>query len=167
MLTSLPSKAVPFVNIQDGLTLGQAVVDTVRDPLVVLDPNLRVIAASRSFFQTFRLVTDDVIGRLLYEIDGGQWNIPELRHLLETITTSGSPIEGYEVDREFPAIGRRIMLLNARRSSMRASPTPPCFWHSRTLPAGVPLSSRCRNSCGKRTCCSRKCSTVSPIVCKS
>ena len=49
MLTSLPAKAVPFVNIQDGLTLAQAVVDTVRDPLVVLDPNLRVIAASRSF----------------------------------------------------------------------------------------------------------------------
>jgi len=114
MLTSLPAKAVPFVNIRDGLTLAQAIVDTVRDPLVVLDQNLRVIAASRSFFQTFRLVTDDVIGRLLYEIDGGQWNIPELRHLLETITTSGSPIEGYEVNREFPAIGRRIMLLNAR-----------------------------------------------------
>ena len=79
MLTSLPAKAVPFVDIRDGLTLAQAVVDTVRDPLVVLDPNLRVIAASRSFFQTFRLVTDDVIGHLLYEIDGGQWNIPELR----------------------------------------------------------------------------------------
>jgi two-component sensor histidine kinase len=114
MLTSLPAKAVPFVSIRDGLTLAQAVVDTVRDPLVVLDPNLRVIAASRSFFQTFRLVTDDVIGCLLYEIDGGQWDIPELRHLLETITANRSTIEGYEVDREFPVIGRRIMLLNAR-----------------------------------------------------
>ena len=115
MLTSLPVKAVPFVNIQDGLTLAQAIVDTVRDPLVVLDQNLRVIAASRSFFQTFRLVNENVRGRLLYEIDGGQWNIPELRHLLETITTSGSPIEGYEVDRAFPAIGQRVMLLNARQ----------------------------------------------------
>jgi chemotaxis protein methyltransferase CheR len=114
MLTSLPSKAIPFVDIRDGLTLAQAIVDTVRDPLVVLDPNLRVIAASRAFFQTFRLATDDVIGCLLYEIDGGQWNIPELRHLLETITANRSPIEGYQVDREFPATGRRIMLLNAR-----------------------------------------------------
>jgi len=68
MLTSLPSKAVPFVDVRDGLTLAQAIVDTVRDPLVVLDPNLRVIAASRAFFQTFRLATDDVIGCLLYEI---------------------------------------------------------------------------------------------------
>ncbi|MGA8822107.1 MAG: histidine kinase dimerization/phosphoacceptor domain -containing protein, partial [Pseudolabrys sp.] len=114
MLTSLPAKATPFVDIRDGLTLAQAIVDTVRDPLVVLDQNLRVIAASRSFFQTFRLVTDDVIGRLLYEIDGGQWNIPELRHLLETVTANGSAIEGYEVDRVFPATGRRLMLLNAR-----------------------------------------------------
>lgn len=115
MLTSLPVKAVPFVNIRDGLTLAQAIVDTVRDPLVVLDQNLRVIAASRSFFQTFRLVNENVHGCLLYEIDGGQWNIPELRHLLETVTTSGSPIEGYEVDRAFPAIGQRVMLLNARQ----------------------------------------------------
>jgi chemotaxis protein methyltransferase CheR len=115
MLTSLPAKAVPFLNIQDGLTLAQAIVDTVRDPLVVLDKDLRVIAASRSFFQTFRLVSDHVRGRLLYEIDGGQWNIPELRYLFEMITTSGSPVEGYEVDRAFPAIGRRIMLLNARQ----------------------------------------------------
>jgi chemotaxis protein methyltransferase CheR len=114
MLTSLPSKATPFVDIRDGLTLAQAIVDTVRDPLVVLDQNLRVLAASRSFFQTFRLASDDVSGRLLYEIDGGQWDIPELRHLLETITTNRSAIEGYEVDREFPATGRRIMLLNAR-----------------------------------------------------
>jgi chemotaxis protein methyltransferase CheR len=114
MLTSLPPKAAPFVDIRDGLTLAQAIVDTVRDPLVVLDQNLRVLAASRSFFQTFRLVSDDVRGRLLYEIDGGQWDIPELRHLLKTITTNRSAIEGYEVDREFPATGRRIMLLNAR-----------------------------------------------------
>ena len=71
MLTSLPAKAAPFINIRDGLTLAQAIVDTVRDPLVVLDQNLRVIAASRSFFQIFRLVSDHVCGRLVYEIDGG------------------------------------------------------------------------------------------------
>jgi two-component sensor histidine kinase len=114
MLTSLPSKATPFVDVRDGLTLAQAIVDTVRDPLVVLDQNLRVIAASRSFFQVFRLVSDDVCGHLLYEIGGGQWDIPELRDLLGTITKNGSAIEGYEVAREFPAIGLRIMLLNAR-----------------------------------------------------
>jgi PAS domain S-box-containing protein len=114
MLTSLPSKSTPFVDVQSGLTLAQAIVDTVRDPLVVLDQKLRVIAASRSFLQTFGLLINDVSGRLIYEIDGGQWNIPELRDLLETITRNRAAVEGYEVDREFPVIGRRTMLLNAR-----------------------------------------------------
>jgi chemotaxis protein methyltransferase CheR len=115
MLASTQSKEVPFVDIQDGITLANAVVDTVRDPLVVLDHDLRVIAASRSFYETFRLVREDVRGHLLYEIDGGQWDIPELRDLLETIANNQATVEGYEVDREFPKIGRRAMLLNARK----------------------------------------------------
>jgi len=114
MLTLLPSKSTPFVDVQSGLTLAQAIVDTVRDPLVVLDQDLRVSAASRSFLQTFGLVSDDVQGCLIYEIAGGQWNIPELRDLLETITRNRSVVEGYEVDREFPVVGQRTMLLNAR-----------------------------------------------------
>ena len=115
MLTSTVSEDAPFVGIQDGITLAHAIVDTVRDPLVVLDHDLRVITASRSFYATFRLVREDVGGQLLYEIDDGQWDIPELRDLLKTISNSQSIVEGYEVDREFPAIGRRVMLLNARK----------------------------------------------------
>ena len=115
MLTSALSKESPFIGIEDGITLAHAVVDTVRDPLVVLDHDLRVIAASRSFYQTFRLVRDDVRGHLLYEIDGEQWDIPELRELLGSISSGQSSVEGYEVVREFPAIGHRIMLLNARK----------------------------------------------------
>jgi chemotaxis protein methyltransferase CheR len=115
MLTSTLSKEAPFVNVQDGIVLAHAIVDTVRNPLVVLDQDLRVIAASRSFYKTFQLVRDDVRGQLLYEIDGGQWDIPELRDLLGTISNGQATIEGYEVDRKFPAIGQRIMLLNARK----------------------------------------------------
>ena len=115
MLPSTQSKNTPFVGIEDGITLAHAIVDTVRDPLVVLDHDLRVVAASRSFYKTFRLVTEDVRERLLYEIDGGQWDIPELRELLETISGGQSTVEGYEVDRTFPAIGKRVMLLNARK----------------------------------------------------
>jgi len=115
MLTSALSKESPFIGVEDGITLAHAIVDTVRDPLVVLDHDLRVIAASRSFYQTFRLVRDDVRGHLLYEIDGGQWDIPELRELLGSISSGQLSIEGYEVVREFPAIGHRIMLLNARK----------------------------------------------------
>ena len=115
MLTSTLSKESPFVNVEDGITLAHAIVDTVRDPLVVLDHDLRVVAASRSFYSTFRLVRDDVRGHLLYEIDGGQWDIPELRDLLGTISNGQATVEGYEVDRKFPAIGQRVMLLNARK----------------------------------------------------
>ncbi len=102
-------------DVRDGIALANAIVDTVRDPLVVLDQKLRVITASRSFYNTFRLVRDDVHGLLLYEIDGGQWDIPELRELLGAISNDQATVEGYEVDREFSKIGRRIMLLNARK----------------------------------------------------
>jgi chemotaxis protein methyltransferase CheR len=119
MLTSTLSKQAPFVDTQDGIelahALAHAIVDTVRNPLVVLDRDLRVISANRSFYKTFRLVHEDVRGHLLYEIDGDQWNIPELRDLLETINNDQATFEEFEVEREFPAIGHRVMLLNARK----------------------------------------------------
>lgn len=115
MFASTQSKEALFVDPEDGLTLAQAIVDTVRDPLVVLNQDLRVIAASRSFYKTFKLVHGDVSGLLLYEIDGGQWDAPELRELLEMISTTHETVEGFEVEREFPAIGHRVMLLNARK----------------------------------------------------
>ena len=71
MLSSTLSKQAPFIDVEDGITLANPIVDTVRDPLVVLDHDLRVIAASRSFYNTFQLVRDEVRGHLLYEIDGG------------------------------------------------------------------------------------------------
>lgn len=117
MLTSTLSKAVPLVEIPVGiaLALSHAIIDTVRDPLLVLDENHRITAASRSFYQTFHFAEKDLRGRLLFEIDGGQWKIPELRALLETIAKDHAPVEKYEVDREFPRIGRRMMCLNARK----------------------------------------------------
>ena len=115
MSSSTQSNEALFVDLEDGLTLAQAIVDTVRDPLMVLDHDLRVIAASRSFYKTFKLYHADVRGCLLYEVDGGQWDIPELRELLEMISTTHEAVEGFEVEREFPAIGHRVMLLNARK----------------------------------------------------
>ena len=105
MLTSTMSKNAPFIGIPDGiaLALSRAIIDTVRDPLLVLDEHLRIVAASRAFLQTFHLVDEDVRGHLIYEIDDGQWNIPELRTLLETIAKDHATVEGYEVDREFPS----------------------------------------------------------------
>ena len=117
MLISSPSKTAPLIDLPEGiaLALSHAIIDTVRDPLLVLDPEQRIVAASRSFYQTFKLAGQDVRGQLLYEIENGQWNIPKLRELLETIAKDKVTIEGYEVDSEFPLIGRRVMLLNVRK----------------------------------------------------
>ena len=115
MLSSAKSKVTPFAVVPDAAALAHAIVDTVRDPLLVLDHDLRIVAASRAFFQIFHLIDQDVRGHLIYEIDDGQWNIPELRTILETIAKDHATVEGYEVDREFPRVGRRIMLLNARK----------------------------------------------------
>jgi two-component sensor histidine kinase len=104
----------PFADIDDGHALAQAIVDTVREPLLVLDKNLSVIAASRSFYLTFKVDPKNVLGRLVYALGDGEWNIPALRLVLEEILPQHNVMEAYEVEQDFPAIGRRTMALNAR-----------------------------------------------------
>lgn len=99
----------------DRHTLAAAIVDTVREPLIVLDRDLRVVTASRSFFQTFGVERQDTEGRMFYELGDGQWNIPALRNLLEEVIPEQHIIEAYEVEHDFPTIRRRKMLLNARQ----------------------------------------------------
>src|ERR1700681_1620421 len=105
----------PFVENKDAGTLAQAIVDTVREPLLVLDKDLRVLAASRSFYQTFKVARTDTQGKLLYALGDGQWDIPGLRLLLEKIVPERGVMEDYEVEHKFPDIGQRTMLLNARK----------------------------------------------------
>ncbi|HEX5425115.1 MAG TPA: histidine kinase dimerization/phosphoacceptor domain -containing protein [Candidatus Acidoferrales bacterium] len=105
----------PFLNEDNGHALAQAIVDTIREPLMVLDKDLRVVTANRSFYLTFTMNRQDVQGRPLYALGNGQWNIPELRLLLENIAPRHAVMEAYEVEQEFPGIGRRTMLLNARK----------------------------------------------------
>jgi len=95
--------------------LAQCIVDTVREPIVVLDKALRVIAASRSFYSGFGVSPEDTQGRLLYTLGDGQWDIPKLRVLLEHIVPEHGVMEGYEVEHEFPHLGHRTMCLNARQ----------------------------------------------------
>jgi two-component sensor histidine kinase len=104
----------PFQDIEDARALAQAIVDTVREPLLVLDGDLRVLAVSRSYYLTFRVDRQDVLGRPLYALGDGQWQIPALRILLEKIIPERAAMDAFEVEHEFPGIGRRIMLLNAR-----------------------------------------------------
>jgi two-component sensor histidine kinase len=109
------AKRNPFATIAPGYNLAEAIVDAVREPLLVLDPDLRVIAASRSFYRTFAVTPRKTEGQLVFDLGDGQWDIPALRTVLEDIIPKRRTVEAYEVEHEFPSIGRRVMLLNARR----------------------------------------------------
>ena len=104
-----------FTNVADACALAQSIVDTVREPVIVLDKELRVIAASRSFYSAFEVSPEETQGELLYALGDGQWDIPKLRLLLEKIIPEHGVMEDYEVEHEFPHLGTRIMLLNARQ----------------------------------------------------
>jgi two-component sensor histidine kinase len=104
-----------FTNVADACALAQAIVDTVREPVIVLDKNLRVIAASRSFYSSFKVGPEETQGRLLYALGDGQWDIPTLRVLLDKIIPEHGVMEDYEVEHEFPGVGHRTMRLNARQ----------------------------------------------------
>ena len=104
-----------FTAIADAWALAQGIVDTVREPVLVLDKELRVIAASRSFYSAFKVSPENTQGRLLYALGDGQWDIPKLRVLLEKIIPEQGVMEGYEVEHEFPDLGHRTMCLNARQ----------------------------------------------------
>jgi len=103
------------IEIEEARAFAQAIIDTVREPVLVLDQDLRVITASRSFYRTFKVGPEDTKGRLLYELGDGHWDIPKLRLLLEKIVPEHGVMEDYEVEYEFPNIGPRTMRLNARK----------------------------------------------------
>jgi two-component sensor histidine kinase len=104
----------PWADLDDGRTLPQAIVDTLPEPFLILDGQLRVVVASRSYYSTFKVGRQDVQGRPVYALSAGQWDIPELRTLLEEISARHTIVEAYEVESDFAGIGQRTMLLNAR-----------------------------------------------------
>jgi PAS domain-containing protein len=105
----------PFKDVEYARGLAQAIVDTVREPLLALDGDLRVLAVSHSYYLTFQVDRQDVLGRPLYALGDGQWHIPALRFLLEKVIPQHAAMDAFEVEHDFPRIGRRIMLLNARK----------------------------------------------------
>lgn len=107
--------AKKFSNALDACALAHAIVDTVREPIVVLDQALRVIVASRSFCRTFKVTHEGTEGKFLYELGDGEWDIPKLRMLLGKIIPEHGTMEDYEVEHEFPKLGHRTMALNARQ----------------------------------------------------
>ena len=93
----------------------QGIVDTLEEPLLVLDQSGCVLTANRGFYETFRVARDDTVGRSLFHLGNGQWDIPELKRLVREIIPRSTAVVGYEVTAEFPTIGRRTMLVSARR----------------------------------------------------
>src|SRR5687767_1564607 len=91
------------------------IVDTVREPLLILDTTLRVRFANRAFYQTFRLRIEETEHRPIYELGNGQWDSADLRTLLEDVVPKSAVFNDFELDHTFPVIGRRVMLLNARK----------------------------------------------------
>jgi len=93
----------------------ESIINTVREPLIALDQDLRVVTVSRSFYEVFKVNPEETVGHLIYDLGNKQWNIPKLRELLETILPQKTTFDNYEVEHDFTTIGRRIMLLNARQ----------------------------------------------------
>jgi len=96
-------------------TYAEAMAETVRESILVLDAALRVITANSSFLRTFRVSREDVEGRLLTELGDGQWNIPALLHLLKGILPEHTDLQNFEFSHQFPTVGQKVMLVNARR----------------------------------------------------
>ncbi len=91
------------------------IVETVPSALIVLDEDLIITSANRAFYQTFRTSRSDTEGCLIYDLGNRQWDIPALRTLLESVIPHRASVEGFEVEHDFPTIGRRTMLVNARK----------------------------------------------------
>jgi len=100
--------------IQEAREYAENIVETVREPLVVLSFDLKILTANNSFYDTFQVTPEETIGHFIYDLGNRQWDIPKLRVLFEEILPHDTVLNGYEVEHDFLDIGRKIMLLNAR-----------------------------------------------------
>jgi diguanylate cyclase (GGDEF)-like protein/PAS domain S-box-containing protein len=101
--------------LQDALEYSDAIIATVREPLLVLNKELRIITANRAFYQTFHVSPEETEKQLIYDVGNRQWDIPGLRELLENILPKNTSFDDFEVEHDFKSVGRRTMLLNARK----------------------------------------------------
>ena len=102
-------------DIQDAMEYAENIVETVRESLLVLDFDLKILTANKSFYNTFKVTANDTIGNYIYDIGNRQWDIPTLRILFEEIIPNKTVINDYEVQHDFPGIGCKTILLNARQ----------------------------------------------------
>lgn len=108
---------------EDSWTYIKTVVDVVREPVLILDKNLYVLAANESFYRMFQVEIHETENTLVYKLGNGQWDIPDLRRLLEDILPKNTFFKGFKVTHNFPSIGQKIMILNARQIHYRGDKT--------------------------------------------
>jgi len=106
---------VDITQVKVGSIYTESIIDTMREPMLVLDEHLKVVSANKGFYRAFKVTMEDTQGQLIYAIGNHQWDIPQLRELLKSIIEKNSVFDGYKVEHDFPGIGQREMLLNARR----------------------------------------------------
>lgn len=111
-------------SVQTARDMAESIVDTICEPLLVLDAELKVVSANRAFYQYFKVLAADTVGRRIYELGNRQWNIPALRALLEDILPNAKIFEHYEIDNDFPIIGHRKLILNTRTIAVKPSAPP-------------------------------------------
>jgi PAS domain-containing protein len=112
----------------------KTLVDVMREPILILDKDFHVLAANGPFYRLFKVKPKDTEGKIVYELGNGQWNIPSLRKLLEDVLPKNTFFKGFEVSREFPKIGRKVMILNARQLHYEKNPA------SKSLPSIILLA---------------------------
>jgi len=127
------SSIIPGINVNElkhsldllkyALDYSEAIVDTVRLPLIILNKDLQVITANRAFYDIFKLTPKETENQSIYQLNDNAWNIPKLKVLLEKILPKNTIFENYEVEIELPSIGCRTMLLNARRTYRQVNNT--------------------------------------------
>jgi two-component system CheB/CheR fusion protein len=110
--------------VQQAREMAENIVETIREPLLVLDGNLKIVSANRAFYQFFQVSLADTVGRKIYDLGNSQWNIPVLRELLETVLPRDQSFENYVVEHQFSTIGFRKMRLNGRRIVGKAGEPP-------------------------------------------
>lgn len=103
--------------LRSGHVQAQGVVDTMTQPIIVLDQNLCVTTANNAFIKTFKIDRDDILGHSFFNLGDGQWDNPELRHLIASVIPKAAAVIGFEVKHDFPSIGERTFLVDARRLS--------------------------------------------------
>lgn len=109
---------------REALVMAESIVDTLREPFIILNGDLQVVSASRSYYRIFRATPETTVGCSIYDLGNRQWDIPSLRELLESVLPQNLDFEDYVVEHDIPALGQRKLLLNARRVAVVAGGAP-------------------------------------------